>query len=146
MSISSGDSKYQGIKLGTNEPGGESVEYVEAQGLKVTVIDDDGGCSTGGQGEYMCANEGSCQSSDSTSACACKKGFGMRDCQTKCSNPYACKYRRLKFILACPYGGTSLCTVEKGLDAGGFTKLLFSTAQKLLAGPVIATFSPTPVP
>jgi hypothetical protein len=95
--VASADAKYQGIPLGGNEPEGRTVGYVRDQGVMVTVIDDDGGCSGDPDGEFMCYNAGECAQSaaDATSACLCKKGFGMQDCKAECSQPFDCAFRSL---------------------------------------------------
>jgi len=129
--------------LGANEPD-QDLLYRREQGVRTTIIDDDGGCLA----EYECRTNssvtGTCiKKGRNKGKCKCEPGYGMRDCSRKCFLGQACLFRRLKLIVEC-HGGALCglkCNTPEGdavdikrdcvadFNAGGFVKSLHAALK-----------------
>jgi hypothetical protein len=105
----SADARYHNIGIGQNEFNAPSSLYVVAQALKVTLVDNDGGCNS----EYTCG-DGTCQTAPVTTTsvlfettyrtasrprmCACSADKGGHDCSKEC-NHGNCVFQRLEVLL-----------------------------------------------
>jgi hypothetical protein len=151
--VTSEDPLYDGIDVGTNEPGGSAVDYVRQQAVAVTVYDDDSSCP----GEYQCKNGGKCvfdMDAVNASACQCINGWGGKDCTLGCGTASgACDFTRLGFVISCDGSadaeGNVACDPSeggKGLDDGFFTRSLWALVQSVQQESLGPTAPPTSRP